>query len=164
MFLSDDLLDFAAVDVGILLREPVDDFLDTALLGSFAFFHAASLSRFAGQVNKYVVSSSRDRHVRRIACRKPHGGETYFMDQYDLVETGAGQWDVQVRDSVAVVGYIWHTGTADIAWDWADRQVGLSLVERPWSTFADRMRRCTRIVSGGQHLDVSLVAPNRPQI
>jgi hypothetical protein len=47
------------------------------------------------------------------------------MDQYDLVETGAGQWDVQVRDSVTVVGYVWHTGAGFIAWDWADRQVGV---------------------------------------
>lgn len=47
------------------------------------------------------------------------------MDAFEVIETGDGQWDVQVRDGLLVVGYIWHTGAGFIVWDWADRQVGV---------------------------------------
>jgi hypothetical protein len=42
-------------------------------------------------------------------------------ESVDIVETGDGRWDVQLRDSLIVVGYVWHTGAGFIAWDWADR-------------------------------------------
>ena len=47
------------------------------------------------------------------------------MDTFDVVETGDGRWDVQLRDRLTVVGFVWHTGAGFIAWDWADRQVGV---------------------------------------
>ena len=30
-----------------------------------------------------------------------------------------------MRDSLTVVGCVWHAGAGFIAWDWADRQVGV---------------------------------------
>jgi hypothetical protein len=47
------------------------------------------------------------------------------MDVFDIIETGDGRWDVQLRDSLIVVGYVWHAGAGFIAWDWADRQIGV---------------------------------------
>ncbi|RXZ67739.1 hypothetical protein [Agromyces albus] len=47
------------------------------------------------------------------------------IESLDVVETGDGRWDVQLRDSLTVVGYVWHTGAGFIVWDWADRQVGV---------------------------------------
>ena len=49
----------------------------------------------------------------------------HSMDQYDIIGAGEGRWDVQLRDSLSVVGYVWQTGAGFIAWDWADRQVGV---------------------------------------
>jgi hypothetical protein len=46
-------------------------------------------------------------------------------ESLDIVETGDGRWDVQLRDRLTVVGYVWHTGAGYIAWDWADRQIGV---------------------------------------
>lgn len=47
------------------------------------------------------------------------------MESLDVVETGDGRWDVQLRDRLTVVGCVWHTGAGFIAWDWADRQIGV---------------------------------------
>ena len=46
-------------------------------------------------------------------------------DVFDVIEAGHGRWDVQVRDSLSVAGYVWHTGAGFVVWDWADRQVGV---------------------------------------
>jgi len=32
---------------------------------------------------------------------------------------------VQLPDRLTVVGFVWRTGAGFIAWDWADRQVGV---------------------------------------
>lgn len=47
------------------------------------------------------------------------------MDVLDIIEAGDGRWDVQLRDSLIVVGCVWHAGAGFIAWDWADRQIGV---------------------------------------
>lgn len=46
-------------------------------------------------------------------------------ETFDIVEAGDGRWDVHLPDRLTVVGFVWRTGAGFIAWDWADRQVGV---------------------------------------
>ncbi|RZS66269.1 hypothetical protein EV187_1990 [Agromyces ramosus] len=48
-----------------------------------------------------------------------------FIESVDVIETDEGRWDIQLRDSLTIIGCVWHTGAGFIAWDWADRQVGV---------------------------------------
>jgi len=48
-----------------------------------------------------------------------------IVEAFDVIEAGDGRWDVQVRDSLSVVGSVWHTGAGFVVWDWADRQIGV---------------------------------------
>jgi hypothetical protein len=47
------------------------------------------------------------------------------IDAFEVIEAGEGRWDIQLRDSLSVAGYVWHTGAGFVVWDWADRQVGV---------------------------------------
>lgn len=44
---------------------------------------------------------------------------------FDVIEAGEGRWDIQLRESFSVAGHVWHTASAFVVWDWADRQVGV---------------------------------------
>jgi hypothetical protein len=48
-----------------------------------------------------------------------------ISEAFDVIGSGDGRWDVQRRDSLSVVGYVWHTGAGFVVWDWADRQIGV---------------------------------------
>lgn len=49
----------------------------------------------------------------------------HAMEHYDIIGAGEGRWDVQQQGGLSIVGYVWQTGAGFIAWDWADRQVGV---------------------------------------
>ena len=40
----------------------------------------------------------------------------HSLDQYDVIAAGEGRWDIQLRDRLSVVGYVWRTGAGFIAW------------------------------------------------
>lgn len=48
-----------------------------------------------------------------------------ITEAFDLIEAGQGRWDIQLRDSLTVIGGIWRVDGGFELFDWLDRRIGV---------------------------------------
>jgi len=62
-----------------------------------------------------------------------------ISEAFDLVEVGSGHWDIQLRETLTVVGDVRQTGDGFALYDWLGRRAGT------FATTNDALRSFLRV-------------------